>query len=171
MRMLSNWLSRVGSSVPRGFSRRYILDLLTEQPMTGKEIIDKAIVESQGKWRPSPGLIYPMLGRLLDEGLIDELDAGRYRITHKGLNMATDLQSVNNIFEKQLDLMSRIGNVGKFMTMDLIDRISTIGSRLSSNLDKMTEDEKNKYKQFLQNELRKLHDQKSITSDSSKSIG
>src|SRR5919198_285869 len=166
MSMLSYWLSRVGSSIPRGFSRRYILDLLAEQPMTGKEIINKAIVQSQGKWRPSPGLIYPMLGRLLDEALIDELDAGRYKITQKGLDMATDLQSVNNIFEKQIDLMSRIGNVGKFMTMDLIDRVSTIGSTLSSNLDKMTEDEKRKYKQFLQNELRKLHEQETNTSSS-----
>src|ERR1043166_1019661 len=111
MEMISNWLSRVGSSIPRGFSRRYVLDLLTEQPMTGKEIIDKAIVQSQGKWRPSPGLVYPMLGRLLDEGLIAELENGRYRITQKGLDMTADLQSVNNIFEKQLDVMSRIGNV------------------------------------------------------------
>jgi DNA-binding PadR family transcriptional regulator len=156
---LSYWLSKVGSSIPRGFSRRYILDLLTEQPMTGKEIIDRAIVQSQGKWRPSPGLVYPMLGRLLDEGLIAELENGRYRITQKGLDMTADLQSVNNIFEKQLDVMSRIGNVGKFMTMDLIDRISTIGSTLSSNLDKMTEEEKKKYKQFLLNELRKLQEQ------------
>ena len=161
MSTLSYWLSKVGSSIPRGFSRRYILDLLTEQPMTGKEIIDKAIVQSQGKWRPSPGLIYPMLGRLLDEELIAELDNGRYKITQKGLNMAADLQSVSNIFEKQLDVMSRIGNVGKFMTMDLIDRISTIGSTLSSNLDKMTEEEKRKYKQFILNELRKLHEQES----------
>jgi DNA-binding PadR family transcriptional regulator len=159
MSTLSYWLSKVGSSIPRGFSRRYILDLLTEQPMTGKEIIDKAIVQSQGKWRPSPGLIYPMLGRLLDEGLIAELENGRYKITQKGLEMTADLKSVNNIFEKQLDVMSRIGNVGKFMTMDLIDRISTIGSTLSSNLDKMTEEEKRKYKQFLLNELRKLQEQ------------
>jgi DNA-binding PadR family transcriptional regulator len=166
MSTLSYWLSKVGSSIPRGFSRRYILDLLTEQPMTGKEIIDRAIVQSQGRWRPSPGLIYPMLGRLLDEGLIDELDNGRYKTTQKGLIIATNLQSVNNIFEKQLDLISRIGNVGKFMTMDLIDRISTIGSTLSSNLDKMTEEEKKKYKQFLLNELRKFQEQESSTSPS-----
>ena len=166
MSMLSYWLSKVGSSIPRGFSRRYILELLTEQPMAGKEIIDKAIIQSDGKWRPSPGLIYPMLGRLLDEGLIDELENGKYKITKKGLDMAADLQSVNNIFEKQIDMISRIGNVGKFMTMDLIDRVSTIGSTLSSNLDKMTEEEKKKYKQFLENELRKLDEQESATSDS-----
>jgi hypothetical protein len=52
--------------------------------------------------------------------------------------------------EKQIDIVSRIGNVGKFMTMDLIDRVSIIGSTLSSNLDKMTKEEKNKYKQFLE---------------------
>ena len=102
--MISNWLSRVGSSIPRGFSRRYVLDLLTEQPMTGKEIIDKAIVQSQGKWRPSPGLIYPMLGRLLDEGLVDELDDGRYTITAKGLDMAANVESIHNIFQKQIQL-------------------------------------------------------------------
>jgi DNA-binding PadR family transcriptional regulator len=95
--------------------------------MTGKEIIDKAIVQSQGKWRPSPGLIYPMLGRLLDEGLIEESADGRYTITHNGLEVTADLKSVNNIFEKQLDLMSRMGSVWKFMTVDLVDRISTIG--------------------------------------------
>lgn len=168
--MLSYWLSKVGSSIPRGFSRRYILELLTEQPMTGKEIIDKAIIQSEGKWRPSPGLIYPMLGRLLDEGLIDELENGKYKITKKGLDMAADLQSVNNIFEKQIDMISRIGNVGKFMTMDLIDRVSTIGSALSSNLDKMTQEEQSKYKQFLQNELRKLDKQQEHEENNTQNI-
>ena len=154
--MISYWLSRVGSSIPRGFSRRYILDLLTEQPMTGKEIIDKATLQSNGKWRPSPGLIYPMLGRLLEEQLISELDNGRYKITSKGLDMAANVESIHSVFQKQMDLMSRIGNVGKFMAMDLLDRLSIIGSTLSSNLDKMTEEEQNKYRQFLQNELKKL---------------
>ena len=56
--MLSNWLARVGSAIPRGFSRHYILGLLEEEPMTGKEIIDRAILQSGGKWKPSPGLIY-----------------------------------------------------------------------------------------------------------------
>ena len=157
--MLSDWFSRVGSAIPRGFSRHYILGLLKEQPMTGKEIIDKAILQSDGKWRPSPGLIYPMLGRLLEEGLISETDNGRYKITTKGLDMAADIQSVHNILQKQFDVMLRVGNVGKFMALDLIDRVSALGSALSSNLDRMTEQEKTKYKEFLQSELRKLEQQ------------
>ncbi|MGA8405159.1 MAG: PadR family transcriptional regulator [Nitrososphaeraceae archaeon] len=162
--MISNWIARVGSVIPRGFSRHYILALLKEQPMTGKEIIDKAILQSDGKWKPSPGLIYPMLGRLLEEGLISETDSGKYRITSKGLEIV-DVDSVRGIMQKQLDVMLRVGNVGKFMTMDLIDRMSTLGSTLSSNLDKMTVQERDKYKQFLLSEIKKLQEQEKLKNE------
>jgi len=154
--MLSDWLARVGSVIPRGFSRHYILGLLKEQPMSGKEIIDKAVLQSDGKWRPSPGLIYPMLGRLLEEGLIMETNTGKYTITEKGLDIASDIESVRHIIQKQLDVMLRVGNVGRFMALDLIDKVATIGSTLSSNLDRMTVQEKNKYREFLISELKKL---------------
>jgi hypothetical protein len=45
------------------------------------------------------------------------------------------------------------------MAMDLIDRVSSIGSTLSANLDKMTEQEREKYKEFLITELKKIEDQ------------
>jgi DNA-binding PadR family transcriptional regulator len=157
--MLSDWFARVGSVIPRGFSRHYVLGLLKEQQLSGKEIIDKAILQSEGKWKPSPGLIYPMLGRLLEEGLIAETENGRYKITAKGLEMASDIDSVRNILQKQLDVMLRVGSVGKFMALDMIDRVSTIGSTISSNLDKMTEQEREKYKQFLLTELNKIDEQ------------
>lgn len=157
--MISEWLSRVGSAIPRGFSRQYILSLLKVQPMTGKEIMDRATVESGGKWKPSPGLIYPLLGRLLEEGLVAEDLDGRYSVTKKGIEITSDLESFGNILQKQIDVMMRIGNVGKFMAMDLIDRITTIGSALSSNLDSMTQEERDKYREFLQRELKKLDEQ------------
>jgi DNA-binding PadR family transcriptional regulator len=157
--MISEWLSRVGSAIPRGFSRQYILSLLKEQSMTGKEIIDKATIQSDGKWKPSPGLIYPLLGRLLDEGLVIEDKDGRYAITKKGLEITSDLESFGNVLQKQFDVMLRVGNLGKFMAMDLIDRLTTIGSTLSSNLNSMTQEERNKYREFLQSELKKLEGQ------------
>lgn len=157
--MISEWLSRVGSAIPRGFSRQYILSLLKEQPMTGKEIIDKATLQSGGRWKPSPGLIYPLLGRLLDEGLVAEESGGKYAITKKGIEITSDLESFSDVIQKQIDVMMRVGNVGKFMAMDLIDRVSTIGSALSSNLDSMTHEERGKYREFLQSELQKLDEQ------------
>ena len=50
----------------------YVLTSIKETSMSGKEIIDKAIAESGGIWKPSPGLIYPLLGRLIEEGLVDQ---------------------------------------------------------------------------------------------------
>jgi DNA-binding PadR family transcriptional regulator len=157
--MISEWLARVGSAIPRGFSRQYILSLLKEQPMTGKEIIDKATLQSDGKWKPSPGLIYPLLGRLLEDGLVIEDKEGRYTITKKGLDITSDLQSFGNMIQKQIDVMLRVGNVGRFVAMDLIDRVTTIGTALSSNLDSMTQEERTRYKEFLQSELNKLNEQ------------
>ena len=36
---------------------------------------------SQGWWRPSPGSIYPMLEEMVQDGLIEKLDDGRYQLT------------------------------------------------------------------------------------------
>ncbi len=154
--MVGEWLQRVGSSIPRGFSRYFILELLTTKPYTGKEIINAATQQSDGKWKPSPGLIYPLLGRLLDEGLIEESKDGKYQITKKGKDTSDDLQTVNKIIKNQLDVLLRIGNVGRFATMDILERMSMMGSSLSSNVIKMTKEETQKYRKFLESELKKL---------------
>ena len=154
--MMSEWFQRVGSSIPRGFSRYFILELLKEKPHSGKEIIDHATKQSQGIWKPSPGLIYPLLGRLLDEKLIEETKDGRYQITKKGKDTAADVDKVNDIVKKQLDVLFRIGNVGRFVAIDVLEKVSTMGSMLSSNVANMTEQETQKYKKFLESELKKV---------------
>jgi len=154
--MISEWFQRVGSSVPRGFSRYFILELLKKKPHTGKEIIDYAVEQSNGIWKPSPGLIYPLLGRLLDEGLIEETKDGKYQLTKKGTDTAADVDKINDIVKKQLDVLFRLGNVGRFVAMDLLEKIATMGSILSSNMTNMTDEENAKYRKFLENELKKI---------------
>ena len=157
--MMSEWFQRVGSSVPRGFSRYFILELLKEKNRTGKEIIDYAVEQSNGIWKPSPGLIYPLLGRLLDEELIKESKDGRYQLTKKGLETSADVDKINDIVKTQLDVLFRLGNVGRFVVMDLLEKISSMGSILSSNITHMTKEETEKYKIFLEKELKKINDQ------------
>ncbi|MGI0102145.1 MAG: PadR family transcriptional regulator [Nitrosotalea sp.] len=154
--MISDWFQRVGSSIPRGFSRYFILEALKKKPSTGKEIIDMATAKSEGKWKPSPGLIYPLLGRLLDEGLIEETKDGKYQITKKGRIVSEDLETLDKIVKNQLDVIFRMGDIGKFVAMDLIERINTIGNSLSSNISHMTKDETQRYRKFLESELRKM---------------
>ena len=156
--MISEWFQRVGSSVPRGFSRYFILELLKKNPHTGKEIINYAVEQSDGIWKPSPGLIYPLLGRLLDEGLIEETKEGKYQLTQKGKDTAEDVDKVNDIVKKQLEVLFRLGNVGRFVALDLLEKIAVMGSILSSNFANMTDDETNKYKQFLESELKKVQE-------------
>ena len=85
--------------------------------MSGKELVDKAVAEGGGVWKASPGVIYPILGRLIEEGLIDQIDDGRYKIMMKGLEMIKDLESAHNIFQKQFEILLRLGNTGRFITL------------------------------------------------------
>jgi DNA-binding PadR family transcriptional regulator len=156
--MISEWFQRVGSSIPRGFSRYYILELLQKQPHTGKQIIDTAVKQSDGKWNPSPGLIYPLLGRLLDEKLIEETQNGKYKISKTGKETLEDVDTFNNVVKKQLDVIFRIGNIGRFVAMDVLERVTILGNLLSSNVEKMTKQETDKYKKFLESELNKIND-------------
>lgn len=157
--MVTEWFQRVGSSIPRGFSRYYILELLSNKPHTGKEIIDSAEAQSEGMWKPSPGLIYPLLGRLLDEGLVEETKDGKYQITKKGRTTSEDLEKINQVIKNQLDVLMRVKNIGRFVAMDLIERMNMMGTLLSSNVSKMTKEEMSKYRKFLQSELQKLDSQ------------
>ena len=160
--MISEWFQRVGSSIPRGFSRYFVLELLKEKTYTGKEIIDYAVEQSNGIWKPSPGLIYPLLGRLLDENLIQETKNGKYQLTKEGEETAKDVDKMNDIIKNQLEVLFRLGNVGRFVALDILEKISSMGSILSSNITNMTDEETQKYKEFLQSELDKMNEKKVI---------
>ena len=154
--MISDWIKRVGSSIPRGYSRYFILELLKKKSHTGKEIIDHATEQSGGIWKPSPGLIYPLLGRLLDEGLIEETKDGKYQITKKGKATAEDVEKINDVVKIQLEVLSRLGNLGKFVAMDIIEKIASMGALLSTNASNMTKNETERYRKFLKSELERL---------------
>ena len=49
-----------------------------------------------------------------------------------------------------------MGNIGKFVAMDILERITILGNLLSSNVEKMSRTESEKYKKFLESELKKL---------------
>lgn len=58
----------------RGEVRLALLLLLAEEPRNGYQLMQAIEERSGGRWRPSPGSIYPTLAQLEDEGLIRATD-------------------------------------------------------------------------------------------------
>ncbi|MDA8197518.1 MAG: PadR family transcriptional regulator [Actinomycetota bacterium] len=61
---------RRGPRAGRGDVRYAILQLLSETPRHGYDLIQELATRSNGAWQPSPGSVYPTLQALEDEGLI-----------------------------------------------------------------------------------------------------
>jgi len=79
---------RIGRFLEHGDLRFIVLALLAEQPRHGYELIKELEDRTGGAYRPSPGVIYPTLALLEDEGFIRpvEAEAGRklYEATDAG---------------------------------------------------------------------------------------
>jgi DNA-binding PadR family transcriptional regulator len=71
----------------RGAIRDALLVVLAERPMHGYELITELEARSSGRWRPSPGSIYPALTRMEKEGLLtaEELNEKKvFSLTARG---------------------------------------------------------------------------------------
>ena len=165
-------MSKVTSNVPRGFTRFYVLYLLTERSMTGKEIIDESVKRSEGEWTPSPGLIYPLLGRLVRDDLISETDSGGFQITKEGQSALKQYSKLQDQIDKQFHLVNRLGvsmyAAGKFIAEEAIDRINVVASSFKDRIGKKsskTQQQFNEmYEEFLLKELERLKTQKTSKS-------
>jgi DNA-binding PadR family transcriptional regulator len=82
-----------GPGGPRGFGRRgrrtgrgdvrtAVLAVVADGPRHGYEIIQEITARSGGRWKPSPGSVYPMLSQLEDEGLVRSEQAEGRRVVH-----------------------------------------------------------------------------------------
>ena len=75
----------------RGDVRAAVLMLLAEEPRNGYQLMQTIEERSGGRWRPSPGSVYPTLAQLEDEGLIraTERDGAKlFEITDEGRRQA-----------------------------------------------------------------------------------
>jgi DNA-binding PadR family transcriptional regulator len=71
----------------RGDVRTALLMLLAEEPRNGYQLMQTIEERSGGRWRPSPGSVYPALSQLEDEGLVRtvEQESGRtFELTDSG---------------------------------------------------------------------------------------
>jgi DNA-binding PadR family transcriptional regulator len=77
----------------RGDVRVALLRLLAEEPRNGYQLMQTIEERSGGRWRPSPGSVYPTLAQLEDEGLIRATDRDGtklFQITDAGRERVAD---------------------------------------------------------------------------------
>jgi DNA-binding PadR family transcriptional regulator len=109
--------ARHTASVPKGFLRYQVLRLLKRSAMSGSEIIEEIEKRTGGRWKPSPGSVYPLLAWFLESGYTEEVprEKGdylkRYLLTEKGMKF----------FEEQTKLKEKIQDKIEFFTLNLIN--------------------------------------------------
>lgn len=96
------WLRHI-ATVPKGFLRYQVLELLNEKPLSGSEIINEIEKRTNGYWKPSPGSVYPLLAWLQDNGYIREVstkesEVKRYILTEMGKKLLEEQRKLHNQF-------------------------------------------------------------------------
>lgn len=105
--MFRHWI-RHTASVPKGFLRFHALKLLKERPASGSEIMSRIERETDGRWKPSPGSVYPLLAWLQDNGYTIEVPAGErgmkcYKLTEKGERFLEEQSKLKDQLQEKLE--------------------------------------------------------------------
>jgi DNA-binding PadR family transcriptional regulator len=99
---------RIGRFLEHGDLRFVVLALIAEQPRHGYDLIRELEERTGGAYRPSPGVIYPTLSLLEDEGFVHPATAegGRklYEITEAGREaLEKERPAVEAVFRRMSD--------------------------------------------------------------------
>jgi DNA-binding PadR family transcriptional regulator len=107
----------------RGDVRIALLLVIAEEPRNGYQLMQTIEERSGGRWRPSPGSVYPALSQLEDEGLIHATErdgskvfeitaAGRERLGEHSDDAAPWELADDPAFETMADVRSLVRQVG-----------------------------------------------------------
>ena len=112
--------------VPKGFLRYKVLNLLSLRPMSGSEIMKEIEEQTGGRWKPSPGSIYPLLAWLQDNSFVVEAKVSegikRYSLSEKGRGL---LQEMEKTWEAMSEKFSHLGSDFSFMGSSWRDLITS----------------------------------------------
>ena len=126
----------------RGAIVNAVLTLLDDRPMHGYELITEMEQRSDGRWRPSPGSMYPALSRMEERGLLtSELVDGKkqFTLTENGRARLAEFRDTRGDDEGEpwddhgtggrgdlrrsvAELIGQARQIGRFGTQDQIER-------------------------------------------------
>jgi len=102
-------------SAAKGLLRYYILHKIAQKPIHGYEIIQDIDSKTEGAWRPGAGSLYPILKKLVSEGLIkadpepsNEATRRVYQITPKGVESLAHAKEMFANFQQRFGSLRRL---------------------------------------------------------------
>lgn len=100
-----HWMKHT-AMVPKGFIRYHVLESLAEKPMSGSEIMEEIEKRTDGRWKPSPGSVYPLLAWLQDNGYVvdlptDQSGLKRCELTQNGRKLLEEQRKIRIKFRKE----------------------------------------------------------------------
>lgn len=168
------WLvpSQAGKTlgVPRGLLMFLVLIMLSEKPMSGAEIAQKIEKQTDGRWKPSCGSIYPLLAWMHDKGFTkrspkSEERFRRYSFTEKGREFLNKQIEIGQYFLDKLEFLLPLFIGGLQVgfskeklrgTIDPARRLVRAFVTIRHNLDRLSEENENEIAQALTDCSRKL---------------
>lgn len=87
--MIGLWNASCKNKKYGGTLALYVLYSLRQKPKSGYDIIGEIMEKSEGKWAPSKGTLYPILGHLKEQKLVEIYTTGKrgkniFRLTSAG---------------------------------------------------------------------------------------
>jgi DNA-binding PadR family transcriptional regulator len=139
-------------SAPKGLLRYYILHKIAQKPIHGYEIIQDIDSKTEGGWRPGAGSLYPILKKLVSEGLIkaepepsEEATRRVYHITPKGVESLAHAKEMFTNFQQRFGSLRRLfielidpENLATFFVDGSHRQFQMAREMLESKLDKIT---------------------------------
>jgi DNA-binding PadR family transcriptional regulator len=139
-------------SAPKGLLRYYILHKIAQKPIHGYEIIQDIDSRTEGAWRPGAGSLYPILKKLVTEGLIkaepeptEEATRRVYHITPKGVESLAHAKEMFTNFQQRFGSLRRLfielidpENLATFFVDGSNRQFQMAREMLESKLDKIT---------------------------------
>jgi DNA-binding PadR family transcriptional regulator len=139
-------------SAPKGLLRYYILHKIAQKPIHGYEIIQDIDSKTEGGWRPGAGSLYPILKKLVSEGLIkaepepsEEATRRVYHITPKGVESLAHAKEMFTNFQQRFGSLRRLfielidpENLATFFVDGSNRQFQMAREMLESKVDKIT---------------------------------
>jgi DNA-binding PadR family transcriptional regulator len=132
-----SWTKR-SVGFPRGFLLYGVLKILDQKPMSGSELMEE--IENRTGWKPSPGSIYPLLGRLQGEGFVEEIQSDepglkRFKLTDKGQTLLAEHDNRREVFRRKLHSMRRLEHM---LHRELDEDLYQSSTKLLESLEKIS---------------------------------